>query len=271
MARRRVTSNGPRRRVGLRSGRRAGRTQWRVRMPALPRPGLRERRAFALAIVVGAVVAGAGWLYQSPFLSIRGVTVEGNVVLSEEAIKDVAALGHESVIRPDFGSAEERLLAIPVVKDVSISHNWPAGAHITIEERTPWGLWLAGSTLYVIDDEGVVLDLPPPDDAPVVVQTDTAGQPLVPGAQVDRGAIAVAYELVASSEQTLGRSVTGLEFSQARGLTAVLENDLRVAFGDDQGLDFKVAALFAVLEDAAAEGRSLKSVDLRFADRVAVQ
>ena len=88
---------------------------------------------------------------------------------------------------------------------------------------------------------------------------------------MDAGAIAVAHELVASSEQTLGRSVTGLEFSQASGLTAVLENDLRVAFGDDQGLDFKVAALFAVLEDAAAEGRSLKSVDLRFADRVAVQ
>ena len=46
---------------------------------------------------------------------------------------------------------------------------------------------------------------------------------------------------------------------------------LRVVFGDAQDYDFKVAALFAVLQQARNEGRTLSRVDLRFGDRVAVQ
>ena len=76
--------------------------------------------------------------------------------------------------------------------------------------------------------------------------------------------------------QTLGRWVVALEFSQAKGLTVVLSNSasdtgLRVVFGDAQGYDFKVAALFAVLQQARNEGRTLSRVDLRLGDRVAVQ
>jgi hypothetical protein len=64
--------------------------------------------------------------------------------------------------------------------------------------------------------------------------------------------------------------VTALEFSQATGLTAVL-GDLRAVFGDAQGYEFKLAALYAVLERAQAEGRAVQRVDLRFGDRVAYQ
>ena len=62
-----------------------------------------------------------------------------------------------------------------------------------------------------------------------------------------------------------------LEFSRASGLTAVLADDLRVTFGDAQGYEFKVAALFPVLQRAEEEGRTPRRVDLRFGDRVAIQ
>jgi len=111
-----------------------------------------------------------------------------------------------------------------------------------------------------------VLSLPPPDGAPLIAQTDPAAT-LSAGDRLDSGAVQVAKQLVATSQQTLGRAVTGLEFSQATGLTVILDGDLRVAFGDAQGYDYKVATLFALLQ----QGKDLHSVDLRFGSLVAVE
>ncbi len=221
------------------------------------------------------MVLGGWWLYRSPLLSVREVTVAGSEILSQDMIRSVAALDGQSLVRPDFEGARQRLLALPVVKDVQISRDWPSGARITVVERAPWGVWQVGGKRFVIDDEGVVLDLPVPAGAPVIVQTDAAS-PLAPGDRVDPGAVAVARQLVPTAERTLGRLLVGLEFSQTSGLQVMLaggpdEPALRAVFGDAQGYDFKVATLYTLLQQAEEEGRTLSRVDLRFGDRVAVQ
>ncbi len=247
----------------------AGRQRLRLPPLRLPRMDLRWRR-YALPLLIVALAAFGGWLlYRSPALSIHGVTVKGNHVLPAEALRQVAALNGQSVINPDFAAAEKSLQALPLVKAAHVSHDWPFGATITIVERAPWGVWQAGGQSYVIDDSGVVLALPAPLGAPAIAQTDSA-PPLSPGGRVDIGAVDVAKRLVATSQQTLGRAVTGLEFSQATGLTIVLDGGLRVAFGDAQGYDFKVATLFALLQQAQQQGEELHSVDLRFGNLVAV-
>ena len=160
------------------------------------------------------------------------------------------------------------------MKEARLSRDFPAGAQISIVERAAWGVWQVGNQRYVIDDEGVVLDAPAPEGVPVIAQSGAAPA-LKPGDRVDWGAVAVAGELVPTAQQTLGRRVIALEFSQASGLTAVLEGPgqpaLRATFGDAHGYDFKLAALYAVLRRADAEKHVLRSVDLRFGERVAVQ
>jgi hypothetical protein len=39
-------------------------------------------------------------------------------------------------------------------------------------------------------------------------------------------------------------------------------------FGDSRDYDYKVAALYVLLEQAERDGRSLNTVDLRFGDRL---
>ena len=167
-------------------------------------------------------------------------------------------------------SSAARLEALPLVKQARVSRAWPFGAKITIVERAPWGTWQAGDQHYVIDNEGVVLELPAPAGSPVIMQTDPGNAP-GQGQPVDRGAIDVAQKLATTSQQTLGRSVTAFEFSQAAGLTAVFDNGLRVIFGDAQGYGFKLATLFALLKKAQNDGNDLHSVDLRFGNLVSVQ
>jgi cell division protein FtsQ len=223
------------------------------------------------AAVIGASLVGllGWWLYTSPLLTYGDANVKGNVVLSNDVVREVAGLEGESIINPDLGAAEARLLQQPIVKEAHVSRDWPNGVTVEIVERTPWGVWQVGSDRYVIDEEGVVLNLPAPEGTPLIVQTDASLTP-GEGQRVDIGAVRVASRLVETAQQTLGRPVVGLEFSQARGLTAVLDGGLRVTFGDAQGYDFKLASLFAVLQRASDEGRALTSVDLRFGDRVAV-
>ena len=263
--------------LGGRSKRRvAGRLRWRMPRPRVPRWSIPWRLAVVPVLAVTTLSLGGWWLYHSPLLSIQDVAVEGNQALTADALRGVADLDGQSIIRSDFAGARERLLALPQVKDVAIDRDWPNGARITVVERAPWGLWQVGGQRFVIDEAGVVLDLPAPEGAPLIIQTDALTLPLAPGDTVALGAAAAAGRLVAEAERTLGRPVVGLEFSQSSGLTVLLAGgpnggNLRVAFGDAQGYEFKVAVLFALLQRAEQEGRSLSRVDLRFGDRVAYQ
>jgi cell division protein FtsQ len=244
----------------------AGRQRLRLPGLRLPHWEVRWRRFVVPLLIVALAAFGGWWFYRSSALSIHSVSVKGNSVLPAEGLRQVAGLKGQSLFNPDLDAARQRLLALPLVKAAHVSRDWPFGVQITIAERAPWGVWQAGDQRYVIDDEGVVLSLPAPDGAPLIAQTDPPAM-LSPGDRVDVGAVEVAKQLVATSQQTLGRSVTGLEFSQSTGLTVVLDGDLRVAFGDAQGYDFKVATLFALLQ----QGRDLHSVDLRFGSLVAVE
>lgn len=256
----------------------AGRRQWR--WPSLAElgslrnavrlRGAQVRWAALRLTAFAALVTGCWWVYHSPLLELRSVSVEGTTTLSPQLVEQIAGLDGDRLFTPDFGGARARLLALPGVKDVEISRDLPLGAHITVVERVPWGVWQVGERRYVIDDEGVVLERPASKEAPVIVQLDSR-PPLAPGERVDSGAVAVATELVPTAERTVGRKVEGLEFSRAAGLTVTLSGGLRAAFGDVQNYEFKLAALYAVLRQAEQEGRAVHWVDLRFGDLVAVQ
>ena len=244
--------------------------QFGLRTPTL-RLTASSRRFFAAGLFMVGIALGGWLLYNSSALTVQDVHVKGATTLDPELVAAAAGVEGQSLFTADLDGARERVEALPRVKEAAVSRDWLRNVRVTIVERQPWGLWQASGRIYVIDDEGVVLDLPSIENAPLIVQTDQLSAPLVAGDRVDAGAVAVANHLALEAERTIGRPVVALEFSKARGLVALLDGDLRVAFGDAQGYEFKVATLFAVLQQAAEEGRSLRNVDLRFGDRVAVQ
>jgi cell division septal protein FtsQ len=228
---------------------------------------LRALKYGALAL---ALFVGAWWVYQSPLLSVQHVSVDGARTTSPEAIKAVADLKGQSMISPDFAAAEARLRELPSVKSVSISRDLLNGAHIEIVERQPWGLWEAAGQRFVIDSDGVVLDADPPAKAlPVILQMD-ATKPLITGSRVDPEVIALANELLPIADRTVGRGIVGMEYAKVSGLTATFRDNLRVTFGDGTDLEYKIAVLYELLQRALREERMLRSVDLRFGDKVAV-
>jgi cell division protein FtsQ len=232
---------------------------------------LRRARRLALLLPLVALVVGGWWLYQSPWLSIQEVTVEGTRLLDPEYLAGVADLSGDSILFPGTGGARQRLEQVPMVKSVTFERAWPRSMRIVVQERRPWGFWEVMGQRHVIDEDGVVLERVLPDEgAPVIRDLDATGN-LEPGDRVDPDAVGLARQLVEEAPQRLGLTLETAEYRERDGLTAIFKGGLRVRFGDGRDFDYKMAALQALLERTGQDGVEVHTVDLRFGERVAFQ
>jgi hypothetical protein len=229
------------------------------------------RVALALSALTGAAL-GARWVYTSPYLSMTSVEVQGAERLTSSRVREAAAIEGDSIFGLDLAAAEARVAALPLVRSASIERRGWTGALIRIEERTPWGAWRIDTHDVAIDDEGYVLDGPAPAGGPVIVEVQPSGV-VNPGDRLDHGAVQLAARLVRESRAVLGMDVQALLYRADAGLTAVLRTGVNtdpvwVTFGDVRDYDYKVAALYVLLEQAKQKELAVTSVDLRFGDRL---
>ena len=225
-------------------------------------------------LLLGGIVAGAYWLSQSSYLTVHEVRVVGASQLSDAQVRATADIEGGMAFRVDAQAAEERLLALPQIRSAHVeTHGWTS-ATITVEERVPWGSWQVNGVNVPIDIDGYVLEgVSAPEGSPIIVEVDPQ-RAIRAGDRLDTGAVQLAARLVAESERTLGRRVVVLAYRQSAGLTAVLSSveidgpNVWVTFGDSRDYDYKVAALYVLLEQARAAQIKLTSVDLRFGSRL---
>jgi hypothetical protein len=234
----------------------------------------RQGRLLLFGLLLVGVMAAAWWFYRSPYATVHEVRVTGNSQLSEQLVRETAGIDGASTFRVDLVAAERRLEALPKVRDAGIEkHGW-TGATITIEERAPWGSWQINGVNVPIDDEGYVLDgLAPAEGAPVIVEVDPQ-RVIKAGDRLDPGAIQLAARLVNESERAFGRDVVAFAYRQSAGLTVVLSGadidspPVWATFGDSRDYEYKIAALYVLLEQAKEANLRLSSVDLRFGSRL---
>jgi cell division protein FtsQ len=232
---------------------------------------LRRLRRLALLVPLVALVVGGWWLYQSPWLRIQEVTVEGTRLLDPEYLIGAANLRGDSVLFPDTDGARQRLEQVPMVRRVTFERNWPRGIRIAVQERRPWGFWEARNRRHVIDEDGFVLERVLPDEGAPVIRHLDAAEDLMPGDRVDPDAVGLVRQLAEAAPQRLGMTLDTAEYRERDGLTVVFEDGLRVSFGDGRDFDYKMAALQALLERTGQEGVEVHAVDLRFGGRIAFQ
>jgi cell division protein FtsQ len=229
---------------------------------------------FLLALLLAGAFAGAWWLYESPYLTVHEVRVVGASQLSEQQVRAAAGIDGASTFGLDLRAAEARLEALPQVRSATIAkHGW-SGATIRIEERVPWGSWQINGVNVPVDIDGYVLEgVQAPEGAPVIVEV-APQRAISAGDRMDPGAIQLAARLVDESERTFGRTVRGLAYRQSAGLSVVLSGadvdsaPVWATFGDSRDYDYKVAALYVLLERAREADLKLTAIDLRFGSRL---
>jgi cell division protein FtsQ len=210
-------------------------------------------------------------LYFSPFLRVQNVEVVGASDTDRQQITDLVHSKGSSMLTATFGGAEDRISALPQIKTVQIDRSWPNTVTVTVSERQPWGTWIAGTTPYVIDDEGVVLPegSAAPDGALVVHAL--AAPPMSAGDHVDPDAIALTQSLIQQVPPRLQMNVSEVDWSEDKGLTVTVDAGYTVVVGDSENMDYKLAVWQQIDTEFGRDSMSGHVLDLRFGERPAFQ
>ena len=216
-----------------------------------------------LFVAVGTYVA-----LNSSMFSVNNLRIEGAARLDHESLAQISGLYGASMLTLPEEGARRRLTAIPDIRSVGITREWPDTVVITVEERTPVAFWTVSGHDFPVDQEGIVLSAGTPDGpAPRIVEV-TPGRILEPGDLVHPDAIAFAQRIMAESPRFLDASVTELEYEAGIGVTVIFDGGLRVTFGDDRSYDYKIAVLSQLLLELSGKNIQPSAVDLRFGERV---
>lgn len=118
----------------------------------------------------------------APQFRIADVSVSGAKITSPAAIDRIQQnLIGENWIRVRTSQAEEKLSAIPTVKNVRVTRalHWPPYLHIHLEERTPFARVGAGNDWWVVDETGVPFRAANSSDANLYALTSPRLEPIV--------------------------------------------------------------------------------------------
>ena len=243
------------------------------RAPKLRITPMQARIAIVAAIVVMTVVCGR-LAYRSSFLTVSEVRISGTTLVPPDDVTGAANVSGKSIFGLDLAGAQARVAALPMVRSATVTKHGYNSVSIRVEERTVWGSWQINGVNVPIDVDGYVMSgMPAPAGSPVII--DVAPQRVInAGDRLDEGTIGLAARLVREAPVSFGRNVQLLAYRESAGLTAVLSGTdiddapIWVTFGDARDYDYKVAALYTLLERAKQEEWKLSSVDLRFGDRL---
>jgi len=237
----------------------------------IPRVHIWRPRLTLFTVVL--VVASFGMmltLINSPLLEINTIDVEGADVVSAASVRQLVGLKGQHVLLADLEAARQRVTALPMIKQATVSRDWPSGIKVVIVERKPWGWWRANNTVWSFDSEGVILEGAAPQySGPIVTQVSAL--PVVKaGEVVDLTVIGMVAELDQRGAPLPLPSILAYEWSLTDGLVVLTEHG-RIVFGDFEGFEYKYSVWDELEREAQLRGEPLLFADLRFGLRPRVE
>lgn len=243
-------------------------------------------RFLKLAVIIASLVPalylmdkGYGFISQSHLLDktdnllkVRSVKIKGNrFVPAEELAPYLGKIEGRNILRIDIRDIANRVKRHPWVKEVSIRRELPGTLWVDISERTPAVYVNNNNSLYLADEEGIILG----DKA-----ENTLILPVVYGIELSRGsaenkspveglsaAIEVKREL--SSLPWIDLSTTGIEVEE-RGQIVLHLQGYRIRLGRG-GYREKLRRFNEIAKNLEEKGIPYKEIDLRFDNQVIVK
>jgi len=242
----------------------------------------RWRREVGRALKVGLVALLAGvtvsrgrdWVAEVRALQISRVVVRGNHYLSSADVLDtLKGLRGASIVTTDLDVWRHRVLESPWVADALFRRTLPSTVEVTLTEREPIAVGRLGTTLYLIDGRGMVIDLFGPQhgdlDLPIV---DGLGTTLSAAAPDEaRAGLAARLLLAFRTKPDLARRVSQVNVTNPHNAGVILNGDRAMLYvGEDRFLP-RVEAYLGLAPALREQVSDIDYVDLRFEDRIYVR
>ena len=173
---------------------------------------------------------GAALLFESPLFQIRRISVEGNLQLSSGEVHAIVdGLQGSNILSADLARYRRRLMQSPWVADVGLRRLLPSTIEIFVSERRPMGLCRLGSTLYLVDPRGTIIDEYGPQyaefDLPIIdglVRAAGSGQPAI---DEQRAELANRVIEALAARKDLAERVSQIDVADPHDAVVLLEND----------------------------------------------
>lgn len=232
-------------------------------------------------IVVALVVLYAGYrggslVLHASGLQVRRISVHGNVRLSSGEVQAIVdGLRGASILTADLSGYRRRLMESPWVADVAIRRVLPSTVEVFVSERRPMGLCRLGSTLYLIDPRGTVIDEFGPQyaefDLPIIdglVRSPANGQPTI---DETRAELASRVIDALAPRKDLAQRISQIDVRDVHDAVVLLDNDAALLhLGEDTFLE-RVQSYLDLAPALRQRVPEIDYVDLRFDGRVYVR
>ena len=234
------------------------------------------RWGLALIVVAYAGYRATSLVVHASGLQVRKIVVHGNARISSGEVQAIVdGLRGSSILTADLASYRRRLKESPWVADVALRRVLPSTVEVFVSERTPIGLCRLGSTLYLIDAGGTLIDEFGPQysefDLPIIdglVSGPGSGQPSIDERRAELAARVIDS---LSARKDIAQRVSQIDVRDAHDAVVILQDDgALLHLGDEKFLERlqSYVDLAPALRERVSE---IDYVDLRFGERVYVR
>ena len=252
--------------------------------PAAKRGRVRRSRKHVVyvAVLSAALLSGAyfvaGSLLTAEALRVTRITVTGNTRLSRgDVLSLLDGLNGRNMLLVSLEEWRQRVLASPWVEDAAIRRVLPGTVDVAIAERQPMGIGRIAGVLYLLDQQGDIIDEFGPDhaefDFPLIDGLAAAESAEADEPAVDERRAALAMRLLASLQgrPDLAARVSQIDVTDPRDAVVILKGDTAlVRIGDDQFAE-RLQSYLDLAPTLRKEVPQIDYVNLRFGERVYVK
>jgi cell division protein FtsQ len=234
------------------------------------------RVVMAAGLVAYAAYRASTIVATASVLKVSRIAVHGNVRLSSGEVEQLAnGLYGTNILLADLDRYRRMLLQSPWVADVALRRVLPSTIEVFVSERRPFGISRLGTSLYLIDRSGTVIDEFGPQyaefDLPIVdglVRAPKDGRAAI---DEERAALAARVIDALQGHRDLARRVSQIDVSDVHDAVVLLDDDpASLHVGEDRFRE----RLQSYTEVAAALRErvpDIEYVDLRFEERMYVK
>ena len=232
-------------------------------------------------VIAGGLVAtllvwGSAAVMGSSLMRVSHIVVRGNARLSVGEVEAlVDGIRGENILRVDFDRYRRRLMDSPWVAGVSMWRVLPSTVEVRVVERTPLVIARVGQQLYLVDDQGVIIDEFGPQyrqyDLPIV--EGLVGTPVTGGPAVEPERVRLADRLIGAldARPALRERLSQIDVTNPRDAVVLLDGDAAFLHLGDERFAERLESYLELAPALRERFAEIDYVDLRFDERIYVR
>lgn len=202
-------------------------------------------RLAVLVLVLVSLTALTYLLLTGSLLGVRSVTVTGTTVLTDDQVREAAAVPiGQPMLGLDSAAVAGRVAALAPVAQVRVERSWPSTVLMRVTERVPVAFEPTGTGARLVDGSGLFFaTVPTPPPAPPLGLPElhaTDGEPA-------RAAATVIAELADPAHRALRAELMSVSADSPADVRLSLRGDRTVRWGSVADSDRKAMVLAVLL------------------------